>query len=381
MVKKQSNEVLNSMEDGNPLILLNSEEPQGNTKFRALVQTPKKLKYPEYGGIEMDYSPESIKGAIGSLVGEQIADGSHFSDGTNEFATVYDAGYCPRYGGYVDFEVFKPEYVPLFNNIAKNIKEKGIYPKKGFSTEPDVLKATPTGRKSARIDEMKYKGLTWTNWPRDKDTGICKLLLNELPENLRGGTMVEENKKDGNKGSEPETVPKTQYQAVLDKLTEIEGKHTTLTTDFDALKNKAEKLKGLKEKAESDLSEANDKITELKKTVKPYLDKEKDKRDKLVNSFIDDVEDEEEKKALKDKLDKTDISVLELLGDKVLNGTKPGEKPEETGKGKGSNKKGIAGKGGVKGSNPSKDKNLSPTDKARNEAIDKYKPTFEKLEP
>lgn len=377
------------MEDKKPFILLNSEK---NDKFRALIQSPGVLNYPEFGDVELDYTPESIKKAMNGLVGQQIADGSHFSvNGGNEFATIYNSGYCPKYGGYVDFEVFRDEYIPLFENIAKNIQEKGIYPKKGFSTEPNILNAKPTGPRSASIQDMEFEGLVWTDRPRDKKTGICQVLLNELPEKLRG---------DQNMGNEDKTVPKAQYDQVVSKVTDLTSDKTDLTSQLDVKKSALEKLQGQYDEIKTNYEKAKTKITELTDQLKPYLEGETEAKKPIVNELVKDLEGDA-KTAAEKKFMAMDMPILQILGKRVLNeepeggsdGDEEGEESEESeetegndeedeekedeNKNKGKNK-GAKAKGGIKGGKSKKrGKKLSKNEKKLNAAIEKYKPKFE----
>lgn len=136
-------------------LFLYNANPDGNPIVTALVQTPRIIDYKDVGEGKWKYKEESIRNAITDLIGYQVEDEQHKGTGDKSFATITNAGYCPKYnGGYVEMEVFKPEYHDLMRNIAENM-EKGIAPKKGFSTEVLVKKAIPEGD-HYDITDMKY---------------------------------------------------------------------------------------------------------------------------------------------------------------------------------------------------------------------------------
>ena len=268
--------LINSMKDGHDLILINGgSKPQ----YRALVQTPSVLNYKDLGyDVDIEYTEEAIKKSINELVGFQIHDetlNTHARIKGNSpiaFADIVNAGYCPNYGGYVDFEVFRPEYEVLMTNAFENA-QKGIQTKQGFSTEVGsrVIKKDDG---TFKTKDIEYRGLVWTNKPRDSSAQVCDILLNSEfdfkgDDNLTK-IEIEEEELNG-------------YKAKIQKLTELEDK-------FDKLEAALTKGKDLYDKAQS-------KITELTDTLNPFLEAQETQKAELINSILE-VEPERKKEDL-----------------------------------------------------------------------------------
>lgn len=281
----------NTTEDGNPII-------------RSLVQTPRTIDYGDVGSGKYEYTEQGIRNAISGLIGYQVEDEQHRGTGDKSFATVIDSGYCPDYGGYVDLEVFKPEYHDLMHNIAKNI-ENGLPPKKGFSTEVKVKDVIEVGDNSYKITDMDYDGLIWTKTPRDPDTGICSVKLNKksLPKNSRRNKMTEE-----------KTMPLAEYVALETRLNKLQE-------DYTAGESAYKKLAKKYEEGESLYGNAQTEIEDLKGQLAPVWEADETERQEMLNKIVENTG-EDEQKVLRKSLENQSKEELKVL----LNAIKPSEK-------------------------------------------------------
>jgi len=294
---------LTTLKDKPEFYLQNTTE-DGNPVIRALVQTPREIDYGDVGGGRYEYTEEAIRNAIGGLVGYQVEDEQHDGTSDKSFATVVNSGYCPDYGGYVDVEVFKPEYFDVVKNIAKNI-ENGILPKKRFSTEVKVKNALPKGDNRYKITDMFYDGLIWTKKPRDQDTGICSVKLNKKStEPFRSENMTDEKLKQLEKD----------YTELKTKYGKLEEDYTNGGTAYKALSTKYKDGKQLYEKAK-------DEIEDLTGQLKPIWEAEETERVEMLNKIVENA-DEDSQKVLRKSLENQSKDELTVL----YNGIKPAGK-------------------------------------------------------
>lgn len=297
--------LLNSMKEGQNLILINGGS---KPRYRALVQTPGVLNYEDMGMGDFEYTEEAIKGAMNSLVGTQIFDDTLPNHAKVQgqtpipFADVVTGGYCPNYGGYIDFDVFRPEYVPTMENAFDKLNN-GLKVKQGFSTEPIISKTEKVADDNYKIHEMTYDGIVWTNRPRDPKAQLCDVILNNSKFDFKGD----------------------------DNLTKIEIEQE----DYDALKAKAAKADQLEEdyskgeqlynKGKELYNKAQTKITELTDTLNPFLEAQETQKTELINSILE-VEPEMKKEDL-EKMDFNGVKKIQLINSIVAKQPK-GEQSE-----------------------------------------------------
>lgn len=292
-----------AMREGQDLIQLanNNPESSDNPCYRALIQTPRVIDYSNVGLPSFEYTEEAIKEAIGGLIGSQIEDEAHHSGGDRSFATIYNADYNPEYGAYVDFEVFREEYKPVFRNIYKNL-ENGVIPKKKFSTEVTAQEVREEGDKY-QIIRMDYDGLVWTKYPRDPDTGLCHVNLNN---NFKGDDILtDKNKSD-------EMIPKAEY-------TELESKYNNVKQELEDLKAKYQdgeasynEGKGLYETLQDKYKKLKDNYNDAKTKLDDYIQTETKETETLTNSIIESYP-EAERESVKETLQGMGLSQLRLF--------------------------------------------------------------------
>lgn len=299
-------QIVNSMKQGHPLILLNSE--LDNPVYRMLVQTPGELPAQDMGLDKIKYDSEGIKTAISGLLGEYVYDKSqsnHTSkrNGTiteNKFSQVVNTGYCPDYGGFVDLEIFDKDYVPLMEQ-ALNSRNKGLPVKEGPSTEMVPVAGEKYGDNNLLLTEWSYNGLVWDKNPRDKSTGVCSTILNSL-DDIIGDDKV----------TDKIEIPKTEYEELIQTKTEKENLETELETG-----------KGLYTKGKELYTKAKDEIQDLKTQLIPVWTAQEEQKVQLVNSLVERVP-EAEQETMKTFYEAKDYPELEIIGKQILNSL-PGE--------------------------------------------------------
>jgi len=277
-------------------LFLYNESKDGNPTVTALVQTPRIIDYKDIGEGRWGYKEEAIRNAITSLIGYQVEDEQHQGTGDKSFATITNAGYCPKYnGGYVEMEVFRPEYHDLMRNIAENM-EKGIPPKKGFSTEVLVKNAVPEGD-HYDITDMKYNGLIWTKKARDPDTGICSVKLNKksIKPFIRSDKMTED-----------------KFKKLQEDYTALEGRFQKLEKDYKdggaAYQKLAKEFKYGKELYQK----SQDEIEDLKSQLKPIWEQDETERIEMLNKIVENAE-EDKQKVLRKSLENQSKDELTIL--------------------------------------------------------------------
>lgn len=283
--------ILNSMKEGQELILINNSTDKAI--YRSLVQTPTTLNYNDMGLGDFEYKEDAIKTAIDGLIGMQVFDDAIPKHARQRgqtpipFADIVNAGYCPEYGGYIDIEVFRPEYVATMDNTLKKLKD-GKTVNEGFSTEVNIIDVVETGENQYAINNMEYDGIVWTNRPRDKNAKLCDVLLNSKF-NPKGDdilTKIELSQED--------------YDALKAKETELE----TLKVDYSKGEKLYNKGKELYEKAQT-------KITELTDALNPFLEAQETQKTELINSILE-VEPELKKEDLEAK-DFIEVKKIQLI--------------------------------------------------------------------
>ena len=277
-------------------LFLYNANPDGNPIVTALVQTPRIIDYKDVGEGKWKYKEESIRNAITDLIGYQVEDEQHKGTGDKSFATITNAGYCPKYnGGYVEMEVFKPEYHDLMRNIAENM-EKGIAPKKGFSTEVLVKKAIPEGD-HYDITDMKYNGLIWTKEARDPDTGICSVKLNKksIQPFLRSDKMTEDKLK----------KLQEDYDTLNGRFQKLEQDYQTGGAAYKKLATEFKEGKNLYQTAQSE-------IDDLKAQLTPIWKKDETERIEMLNKIVENA-DEDSQKVLRKSLENQSKEELTVL--------------------------------------------------------------------
>lgn len=281
----------------NKASFLFNESEKGNPIVTALVQTPKTIDYKDVGGGKYRYTREGIEHAIKGLVGYQVEDEQHKGTGDKSFATITNGGYCPEWnGGYVEMEVFKPEYHELMRNIAENM-EKGINPKKGFSTEVQVKNAEPEGNDEYTITNMEYDGLIWTKQPRDEDTGICSVKLNKksVKPFIRRDKMTDEK------------LLKLQAD-----YTELEGKYKKLEEDYTKSGKAYEKLADEYKTGKELYGDLEGEVKDLKGQLEPIWEATEKERVEVLDKVVENAK-EDERETLRKSLENKSKEELTIL--------------------------------------------------------------------
>lgn len=301
-------QINNSMKQGQPFILLNSETE--NPVYRVLVQTPDELPAHDMGFDSIQYDTDGIKNAMEGLLGEYVYDKTQSNHGRmregsapeKKFAQVVNTGYCPSYGGYTDLEIFDKDYVPIIEQ-ALNSRNKGLPVKEGPSTEIKPIAGEKFGDNSLKMTDWKYNGLVWDKNPRDKSTGVCNVVLNSIPENIKG---------DGNLTEEVVNIKKDEYDALQQAK-----------ADYEALKPKHEQLKEDYQKGETLYNTGKTKYTELKEEegklreqLIPIWTREGEVKEQMVNSIMDKVPEAEREAKRKDF---EEMSIPQLENVMILN--------------------------------------------------------------
>lgn len=290
-----------------PELFLSNTSEDGNPIITALVQTPRIIDYSDIGEGEYEYTDSAIRNSITDLIGYQVEDEEHKSGSDKSFATITNAGYCPDYGGYVEMEVFKPEYHDLMQNIAKNM-EKGVMPKKRFSTEVFLKDTTPLGDNKYRIDSMGMDGLIWTKMPRDDNTGICSVKLNKKSiENNRRDKMTDGKVKE-------QTVSLEDYMTLETKYRKLKEDYSEGSKAYETLMGKFKEGKGLYDET---LTEVED----LKGQLKPIWEAEEQERTSLLEKVVANAK-EDEQEGLRKSLENQSKEELTIL----LNAMAPANK-------------------------------------------------------
>jgi len=301
-------QINNSMKQGEPFILLNSETK--NPVYRVLVQTPDELPAQDIGIDSVKYDEEGIKQAIGGLLGEYVYDRSQDNHSRlrnpktpNKFAQVVNTGYCPNYGGYTDWEVFDSTYVPLIEQ-ALNSRNKGLPVKEGPSTEVVPKSVEKYGDNNVNFKEFKYNGLIWDKNPRDKSTGVCNVVLNSIPENIKEG--------DGNLKEEIVNIKKDEYDA----LKQAKADYEALKPAHEDLETKYKKGEELYNKGKAEFDKVKKEEGELREQLIPIWTKEGEVKEQMVNSIMEKVPEAEREAKRKDF---EAMNVKQLEGVMVLN--------------------------------------------------------------
>jgi len=288
-------QINNSMKQGLPLILLNSNDD--NPVYRVLVQTPEELPAQDMGFDSIQYDENGIKEAINGLIGEYVYDDSQSNHSrirnptTNKkkFAQVVNAGYCPQYGGYTDWEIFDKEYVPLMEQ-ALNSRNKGLPIKEGPSTEIKPKSGEKIGDNSLLLTEFEYNGINWDKNIRDKSAGVCSVVLNSLPKSIGGDNVTDE---------EIVKINKTEY----DELVSAKG-------ELDELKPKYEQGEKAYNKGKKLYDDLKEEEADLREQLLPVWTKQGELKEQMLNSILERVP-EAEHDSMKEKLEKKDFSELE----------------------------------------------------------------------
>lgn len=285
-------QINNSMKQGEPFILLNSETD--NPVYRVLVQTPDELPAHDIGIDSVKYDEEGIKQAIGGLLGEYVYDRSQDNHSRlrnpktpNKFAQVVNTGYCPNYGGYTDWEVFDSTYVPLIEQ-ALNSRNKGLPVKEGPSTEVVPKSVEKYGNNSIKFKDFKYNGLIWDKNPRDKATGVCNVVLNSIPEELKG---------DGNlTDKEIVSINKEEY----DSLKQIKADYEELGPKYKQLDEDYKKGETLYNEGKTKYEDLKVEEGKLREQLIPIWTKEGEVKEQMVNSILERVPEAEREAKRKD---------------------------------------------------------------------------------
>lgn len=287
-------QVLNSMKQGQPLILLNSETE--NPVYRVLVQTDEELPAQDMGLDKIRYDPEAIKTAVNGLLGEYVYDDTQSnhsrirnpSTSKKKFAQVVNTGYCPNYGGYTDWEVFDHDYIPLVEQ-ALNSRSKGLPVKEGPSTEIIPAQGKKYDTNSLLLTDFQYNGINWDKNPRDKSTGVCSTVLNSLPDNIKGEPKM----------TDKIEIPKEEYNALLKAKTDKENLETELETG-----------KGLYAKGKKAYEQLKTEAQDLKEQLIPVWNAQEERKTEIVNSILEKIP-EAEREAKKEKFDGMNLDHLE----------------------------------------------------------------------
>jgi hypothetical protein len=304
------------MKDGQPLILLNSTEEQHPT-YRALVQTDKELPGYDKGLDKIRYNAEGIKKAMPSLLGEDVWDTTSNGHDRNEgksnskrFGKVVKEGYCPNYGGYVDIEVYDPEYIPILNNMLDSVK-RGLPLKTGFSTEIDNdYKAQKYGDNSVEITDWMFDGLVLANKPRDTTAQLCGVVLNSLETKLEDDILTDK--------IDVIELNKADYDAFKSKEQELEDLKPRYNDVLE--KSKAGKEQYMKEQEEFiKLKAEKDALFEQ---LVPVWTKQGEQKAEMVNSILERIPEAEREDK---KVDFEEMSVKQL--GTIIN-TLPAAEPE-----------------------------------------------------
>lgn len=286
-------QIVNSMKEGQAFILLNSETE--NPVYRVLVQTPDELPAQDMGYESVQYDSNKIKDAMDSLLGEYVYDKTQSNHGRlregvkpeHKFAQVVNTGYCPSYGGYTDWEVFDHDYVPLIEQ-ALNSRNKGLPLKEGPSTEMNPLAGVTDKDNNLKLTDWQYNGLVWDKNPRDKSTGVCNVVLNSIPENIKG---------DGNlTDKEIVSISKEEY----DSLKQVKADYGELEPKYKQLDEDYKKGEELYNKGKTKYEELKEEEGKLREQLIPVWTKEGEVKDQMVNSIMERVPEAEREAKRKD---------------------------------------------------------------------------------
>lgn len=301
MTKQKDNPVINSMKQGQPLILLNTETK--TPTYRMLVQTSKELPAHDMGYDKLRYKPETIEKKIKQLEGRFVYDETQTSHNKrttpesrgHKFAKIIKTGYCPSYGGYADLKVFDKNYHELMKEAYNSIKD-GLPLHEGPSTELNVNTAELYDKNNLDVLDWDYTGIVWDNNPRDTGVGVCKV-LNSIKEVLEDKNMAEGLIED----KEFVKISIEDYDRIKDmrsELDELKDKYT---------KGERAYLEG-KQLYEDVLTEKED----LYKQLVPVWTMQGEQKQAMVNSILETIP-EAEKEAKRADLEKLDITGLGVI--------------------------------------------------------------------
>lgn len=304
-----------NMLQGNPLILINSEDDTDkNPVYRVLVQTPGVLPYYDLG-INVDYKEDGIKDAIQTLIGHNVreAPGIHeqkLGIVPPDFGTVVNADYCPDYGGYADIEIFNQSYKPVFENMNQRLSNNEPVKNK-FSTEvaPIDMKLKDKDEKLYDLNKWVYDGLVMTKSPRDQKTGLCSVLANS--EDFKGDDIMSDEIKLEYNGRS--------FASHEDFANFLKREYDELQEKYNTGKELYENLKPEDFKEYQELK-AEEKA--LREQLVPVWTAAGEKKLELVNSLIEALP-EEEREAAKSRFEKMELEDL-----KLVNSLGAGEPPE-----------------------------------------------------
>lgn len=308
----KDNDTIDNMLKGHDLILINDDKDE-NPKYRILVQTPGELDYSDMGIGKINYKEEAIKEAMSSLVGYDIVDElteheRKLGIKPKSFAHIYNTGYCPKYGGFADIEVFNDDYKPVLANMLKHKDTT----KRKFSTEVNPLDILKVDKKAFDLNKYNYNGIVMTTRPRDEKTGLCDVIVNSK-DFKEDETVTDE-------------IKLTQEQ--YDELLQAKADKEDLETKYQKGKELYDNLKP------EDFKEFNELLTEkedLYNQLVPVWTKDGEMKMELVNSLVEKLP-EDEKEEAKAKFESMDMESL-----KLVNSFKPTEPaPGFTGRGVGS---------------------------------------------
>jgi hypothetical protein len=331
MKNKDPTSIKKLMEAGQEIILLNAdgEDPT----YRALVQLPGWVDYPEEEfDFSLEYTPEAISKAMKTFIGHNIADTSgkpdpHDRTTDDEFAEIVNSGFCPAYGGYIDFKIFKSEYHPVIKNILDRI-QNGRPVKKGFSTEPRIKKVLKKGEKKFQIQDMAYEGIVFTDMgkTRQDGTGICGIVLNAIPDEIKGENMAE-------------MIEKSKYDELMNKNLELERDIAKLTIDHQKLQSDFKSGKTKYDELVTEKQQSDQKVTDMEDKLKTFLKNQKLAKEQKINELLENIP-EDQQETMKGIYEEMDLNQLEAVGITVNNAIKEPEDPKK--------KKGVIVKNGKK---------------------------------
>jgi hypothetical protein len=272
--ENEFNDVVNSMNQGKSLILINSDKDQ--PVYRTLIQTPKELPAYDMGLKSIIYPEEDIKQAVPSLLGEHVWDESmsshrQLAGGKDpiRFGKVVNQGYCPNYGGYADIKVELPEYVPLMDSLVDSVNNN-LPTRLGFSTEipKGGYEIEEYGDKKVKVKNFKYEGLVLTDSPRDKSTGVCDVINNSITEILEEENMAENDE--------------NEFKLTREEYDDLKTKEAKLAE----LEPKYQKGEGLYTKGKKLYDDLKAEVKDLKEQLLPVWTAQETEKTTMVNSIL-----------------------------------------------------------------------------------------------
>lgn len=312
MTNKDKKTITNHMKQGTPFILINSQEK--SPTYRVLTQTLKELPAPDLGLDNIQYSEHAIQKGIKNLIGTFVYDETRSTHNKlsvpemrgRKVAKVVNAGYCPEYGAYTDWEVFDNDFVETMKQAIDN-KERGLPVYEGPSTELNAKKAERYGINNARVTDFDYNGLVWIDKPRDTSLGVCNVITNSIIESLEDNNMAEDIKEF--------KLSKDEYDALKAKeaeLEELKPKFENGLQLYNEGKNKYEALKTEKE--------------DLFNQLVPVWTQQGEQKMAMVNSILETIP-EADRATKKADLEKLDITGLGVIVNSLPTGCSPTTTP------------------------------------------------------